>query len=152
MAQIIIGERVGKRGRLSLATNAVIFDEAGYVLLTQRQDNGFWCLPGGIMEPGESVAEAVVREVREETGLVVTPVHLVGVYSDPNLLVTYPDGTAYHPVVLCFRCEVLEGSLQLSAETIDVRFFPLDDLPPMVKPHYQRLKDTKAGRLAAFIR
>ncbi len=152
MPSMIVGDRVGRRGRVSLATSAVIFDGAGRVLLTQRRDSGLWCLPGGIMEPGESVSEAIVREVREETELNVTPEHLVGVYSDPNLLVTYPDGTAHHPVVLCFRCRADEGTPRLTEETRDVAFFSPDELPPLVTPHHQRLADARTGHLAAFIR
>ena len=152
MARFLTGERIGRRGRLSVAAVAIVCDDDGHVLLTRRQDNGLWCLPGGIMEPGESVAEAVAREVLEETGLVVTPVRLVGIYSDPNLLVAYPDGSKYHPVVLCFQCEVNEGRLRLSDETTDVGFFPLNDLPPVVQPQHRYLTDAQSGRLDAFIR
>ena len=152
MARMIVGERVGRRGRVSLATSAVIFDESERVLLTQRRDTGLWCLPGGIVEPGETVSEAVTRETREETGLVVTPVHLVGVYSDPDLLVGYPDGTQHHPVVLCFRCTIQAGTPALSPETTDIGFFEPDALPPIVPAHRQRLADARTGAAAAFIR
>ena len=53
------------------------------VLLQRRDDNGRWGLPGGSVEPGESVRTAVIREVHEETGLDVEPLRLIGVYSDP---------------------------------------------------------------------
>ena len=152
MPALIRGERVSRQGQLSLATSAVILDDEGRVLLTQRQDNGLWCLPGGIMHPGESVGEAVVREVQEETGLTVRPVHLIGVYSDPDLLVVYPEGPRQQPVVLCFRCEPVAGTLRLSEETVDAGFFPVDELPPIVEPHRQRLTDVTSGSTAAFIR
>ena len=149
---MIVEERVGRRGQLSLATTAVAFDADDRLLLVQRRDNGLWALPGGIMQPGETVAEAVAREVREETGFQVVPVHLIGVYSDPDLLVSYPDGTKHHPVVLCFRCEIRGGSADTGEETLDVGFFTLDDLPPLVPQHRQRLHDATAGVPAAFIR
>ena len=74
---------------------AVIFDDAGKVLLERRSDNGFWGLPGGAVEVGESVEQAVVREVMEETGLRVDVKRLIGVYSDPrhNNIHTYPSGS-----------------------------------------------------------
>jgi ADP-ribose pyrophosphatase YjhB (NUDIX family) len=65
------------------SVSAVIFDRRRRLLLQQRSDGGQWGLPGGSVEIGESVSDAVVREVREETGLTVTPRRLVGVYSDP---------------------------------------------------------------------
>ena len=69
MAQIIWGERAARAGRLTIGCAAVIFsDDRTAVLLTRRQDNGRWCLPGGHMEAGERADEACAREVREETG------------------------------------------------------------------------------------
>jgi 8-oxo-dGTP pyrophosphatase MutT (NUDIX family) len=72
---------IGVRARVS----AVIFDWPGRLLLQQRSDGGQWGLPGGCVETGESLHEAVVREVREETGLTVVPDRLVGVHSRPPL-------------------------------------------------------------------
>jgi hypothetical protein len=60
------------------AVSAVVVDDAGRLLLHCRQDNGLWVLPGGGLEVGESVGEAVVREVAEETGYQVEPMYVVG--------------------------------------------------------------------------
>jgi 8-oxo-dGTP pyrophosphatase MutT (NUDIX family) len=152
VARMIVADRASRHGQLSIATSAVVFDPSERVLLARRRDTGLWCLPGGIMEPGESVAEAVVREVREETGFVVAPVQLIGVYSNPDLLVSYPDGRKHHPVVLCFRCKLTGGGAELGEETLQVGFHPLHDLPPLVPQHHQRLEDARAGREAAFVR
>src|SRR5262245_3038067 len=78
--------------RIVPAVSAVVADEAGELVLQRRADNGLWALPGGVVEVGESVAQAVVREVKEETGLDVEPVGLVGVYSDPRHVIAYADG------------------------------------------------------------
>src|SRR5438034_11818350 len=77
--------------------SAIILTGEG-LLLQRRSDNRLWGLPGGGVEPGESVTEAVVREVREETGLEVVPLRLIGVYSSPEhgQIVTYPDGYVIH--------------------------------------------------------
>ncbi|MCX6030789.1 MAG: NUDIX domain-containing protein [Chloroflexi bacterium] len=72
MTQLLYGDRIGKTTILQVGCNAVIFDDARErVLLTQRADNGKWCLPGGRMETGESASEAGVREAWEETSLEV---------------------------------------------------------------------------------
>jgi 8-oxo-dGTP pyrophosphatase MutT (NUDIX family) len=152
MAEFIVGERVGREASLSVAVNAVVFNPAGEVLLTRRADNGLWCLPGGVMEPGESVVEAIEREVAEETGLRAEITRLVGVYSDPNLVVAYRDGGRYQPVVLCLQCEIMGGRMTLSTETTDIGFFPDGALPPLVPPHVQRLQDAWANQMEPFIR
>ena len=81
---------------------AIIFDDDGKVLLERRSDNGFWGLPGGAVEVGESVEQAVKREVMEETALLVEVKRLVGVYSDPlqHNISSYPDGNVTHWVTV----------------------------------------------------
>lgn len=84
MTNILYGDRVGKQGKLAIGCSAWIFDpETQQVLLVQRADNKKWAVPGGYMEPGESVAEACQREVLEETGVRVNVTHLIGVYNNP---------------------------------------------------------------------
>lgn len=56
----------------------------GKILLTKREDFEVWCLPGGAVDEGESLAQAAIREAREETGLEVELTRLVGVYSRPS--------------------------------------------------------------------
>lgn len=103
MAKIIEGERIGAEARLSVGCSAIVYDDAGEkILLTRRTDNGQWCLPGGAMEAGESLSEACIREVFEETGLHVRVLRLIGVYSTPHRIIQYRDGNRVHwwPTVL----------------------------------------------------
>ena len=82
------------------------------VLLRRRNIEpryGMWTLPAGFMELGESVAETVVREVLEETGLVVEPVRLIGVYSGRENQFTYPNGDAIQGCSSFFACRVIGG-------------------------------------------
>lgn len=139
---------MGKEGELRLGCSAVIFDDSRQkVLLTQRADNGHWCLPGGHMESGESAAEACEREVFEETGLKVRATRLLGVYSNPDQLVIYKDRNKAFFVVLNFEVEVLEGTPGLSEETTAFGWFTLAEMEtlPIHANHKSRVEDAMRG-------
>jgi ADP-ribose pyrophosphatase YjhB (NUDIX family) len=153
--QILYGPRFGRQGQLRLGCSAVLFDEKREkVLLTRRADNNLWCLPGGGVESGESVAEACEREFWEETGLKVRVKRLIGVYSNPDQLVIYPDGNKAFFVVLNFEVEALEGSLSLSSETTDFGYFSLNEMAdmPMHGKHMDRVADALLNTREAFIK
>ena len=125
------------------------------VLLQRRDDNGRWGLPGGGVDPGESVEAAVRREVREETGLHVEPVRLIGVYSDPanHQVMTYPDGNLVHYVSCAFECVVTGGTLACGDESLALDWFDPDGLPDDVMAVSRiRIRDALARQTAAFIR
>ncbi len=148
MTEILYGPRLGKEGQLRVGCSATIFDEKREkVLLTQRMDNGRWCLPGGHMESGESAAEACEREVWEETGLKVRAVRLLGVYSNPDQLVIYKDGNKAFFVVMNFEAQVLEGELGLSDETTAFGWFSLAEMEtmPIHANHKLRVEDALLG-------
>ncbi|RME90325.1 MAG: NUDIX domain-containing protein [Anaerolineae bacterium] len=149
MTRILYGDRIGQHGELRIGCSAIIFDETRRrVLLTRRADNGEWCLPGGAMEAGESVTEACEREVLEETGLRVRVTRLIGIYSNRDALVEYPDGNRAQIVVLSFEARVLGGELRLSNETTAVGFFPLDEIEAMTlfDHHKERIHHALANR------
>lgn len=155
MAKLIFGNRIGKHGKIILGCSAVIRDETGQkILLTQRTDNGRWCLPGGSLDPGESVEECCIREVFEETGLHINITRFTGVYSNPHLLVEYPDGNAFQIVALNFEVEVTGGELGLSNETTDYGYFSLDEMKSLdlMEHHLERIKDSIAKQAEPFIR
>lgn len=154
MTKVLFGERLSREGEIRLGCSAAIFDAAGRIFLTRRADNGQWCLPGGRMESGESVAEACEREVREETGLRVRVRRLVGVYSHPDQLVIYPDGTKAHIVALHFEAEVTGGEPALSDETTEFGYFTLEQLPGMdiMGRHRERVIDTLENHREALIK
>src|SRR4051794_35078965 len=71
------------------SVNTVTTEGSGRILLIKRTDNENWSLPGGAMEPGESITEAAVRETLEETGIRVEVTGLVGIYTNPHHVILY---------------------------------------------------------------
>lgn len=146
--EVLYGARLGKEGKLRAGCSAILFDEAREkALLTQRTDNGRWCLPGGAMEAGESAAEACEREVYEETGLRVRVKRLIGVYSNPDMLVIYPDGNKVTFIILSFEVELIAGELSLSDETTAFGYYSLQEMEnmPMHGQHKTRVEDALLG-------
>lgn len=135
--------------------NAQIFDDRGRVLLEQRSDNSWWGLPGGAVDVGESVSEAVLREVEEETGLTVTISRLIGIYSDPAgyTIGKYSDGNVVHWITTAFECERRRGELRVSDESTDLEYFATDRLPRNTVPgHRIQVQDALANKAVPFIR
>ena len=145
---------VSKARQLRPSVAAIITNDDGHVLLQRRSDNGLWGLPGGGVEIGESVSTAIVREVREETGLTVQIARLVGVYSDPRFqVVRYADGNVVHYINTLFVCRIVGGTLQTCEETLDLQFFDPAGLPEgMLASHRIRVQDAVANRPEGFIR
>ena len=155
MTKIIRGERVGKQGRIAVGCSAAVRDPTGkMILLVRRVDNGRWDVPGGYMDPGESVTEACAREVLEETGVQVRVGQLIAVYNSPNLLLEYPDGNRLQLVILHFAAERIGGALKISEETSEVGYFSRADIHGMDISEFgrQRIDDAFAAQPTPFIR
>lgn len=121
--------------RHSVSVAAAVLDDAGRVLAIRRADNGNWEPPGGILELGESIESGLVREVLEETGLVVEPLALTGAYK--NL--------ARGIVALVFRCRVAGGLLEPSDEARECRWLAADEVAQLMTEAYAvRLLDALA--------
>jgi 8-oxo-dGTP pyrophosphatase MutT (NUDIX family) len=120
--------RVGSARLLLPSVSAHVFDEQGRLLLVRQRDSGEWSTPGGLIEPDELPADAVVRETWEETGFLVRPVHVAGVYGGPQCIVRYPNGDETQYVIVAFRCDVVAGTAQPDhEETSAVEFFTQAD-------------------------
>lgn len=124
----------------------IIFDEQNRLLLQKRSDCEKWGFLGGMVEFGESVEEAAVREVKEESGLDVEVTSLYGVYS--KYFAEYTNGDKAQPIVHMFKARIIGGELiDKNDETLELKFFASDKIPPLFcKQHQDALNDIIAGR------
>ncbi|MEU5694851.1 NUDIX domain-containing protein [Actinosynnema sp. NPDC020468] len=112
-----------------VAVTAFVQDTRGRLLMIRRTDNDLYSIPGGAQDVGETIGHAVVREVKEETGLDVEPVDLIGVYSDPAHVIAYTDGEVRQEFSICFRARPLGGELRTSTESSEVLWVAREELP-----------------------
>jgi 8-oxo-dGTP diphosphatase len=124
---------------ITLTVDPIILTNDGVVLVKRSFDpyKDHWALPGGIVEYGETVEVAAVREAKEETGLDIKIEKLAGVYSDPN---RDPRG---HFVSVCFLCVPVGGALTTSVETKEVKIFSKEEIKSikLAFDHQKILKD-----------
>jgi 8-oxo-dGTP diphosphatase len=114
-----------------VGVGAVIVQDQRVLLIRRGQAPllGEWSLPGGVLECGETLREAVVREAREETGLVVETGEMLGVY---ERVIRGDDGRVrYHYVLIDFLCRPAGGELEAASDAADVRWFTRDQLPAL---------------------
>jgi ADP-ribose pyrophosphatase YjhB (NUDIX family) len=146
--------KIGTALIMTPGVTAIILNEQGEVLLQKRSDNHMWGMPGGAIDPGEDPADAVVREVREETGLEVVPERVIGVYGGKEAVVAYPNGDQVAVISILFLCRVVGGTLQLDDdETLELRYFPTDQLPSeMLSRHATRVMHAVANHSQTVFR
>ncbi|MEV6978672.1 NUDIX domain-containing protein [Kitasatospora sp. NPDC093806] len=139
---------VGTRMLWLSAVVAVVLDDDGRVLLVRRADDGSWTPPGGILDPGEQPADGAVRECLEESGVVAVPERLITVTVSPEI--TYPNGDRTQYLELIFRCRPVGGEVRIDEdETLEVGWYPLDDLPPLDEKELSWIRQAVAGRAEA---
>lgn len=127
--------------RVVLTVDAVISDDHGRVLVMERGTapfSGTWVLPGGLVDPGETVEEACIREVREELGLEVKLTGLIGIYSEPG---RDPRGSF---VSIAYRAEVVSGTPIITPEARSHRWLEPGEELPMGFDHARILADHRA--------
>jgi len=120
----------------SVTVDGVIIKNGKILLIKRRNEpfKGMWALPGGFVEYGERVEDAVIREIREETGLNARIKKLIGVYSDPK---RDPRG---HTISIVFLLEA-EGEAKGGDDAMEAKFFDLNNLPPLAFDHEKIIKD-----------
>ncbi|HUB37380.1 MAG TPA: NUDIX domain-containing protein [Streptosporangiaceae bacterium] len=130
---------------LWLSTAAgVVLDDDERVLLGRRSDTGIWALPGGIIEPGEEPADAAVREIFEETGVIAVPEALAAVTVCDQ--VTYPNDDIVRYLELLFQCRAHGGSARVNdSESIEVGWYALAGLPELSAGSLKRISQAVSG-------
>ncbi|QEU95157.1 NUDIX hydrolase [Streptomyces kanamyceticus] len=132
---------------------AVAVNEAGEVLLIHKTDNDLWALPGGGVEVGESVADAAVRETKEETGFDVEVTGLVGLYTNPGHVMAYDDGEVRQQFSICFTARIVGGEPRTSSESKEVAFIAPERLSELsIHPSMRmRIEHGLANRSQPYI-
>jgi 8-oxo-dGTP pyrophosphatase MutT (NUDIX family) len=127
---------IGKDLLIVAGAAGIVRDAEGRVLVLQRADGGQWDLPAGATDPGETPAETVEREVREECGLHVRATRLVGVFGGRRFRHTYPDGSRVEALVTVFECEQTGGELATQdGEIVAARYFAPAEMPALIYPY-----------------
>ena len=107
-----------------IAVSAFVLDDDERLLMIRRTDNGYYALPGGRHELGETMTQTVVRETEEETGITVEVTSLVGIYSNPDHVLAYDDGEVRQEFSICFRARPVAGAPRTSDESSEVVWVP----------------------------
>jgi 8-oxo-dGTP pyrophosphatase MutT (NUDIX family) len=129
------------------SATAVVFDARHRVLLGRRSDTGAWQLPGGIVDPAEQPADAAIREVFEETGVIAEPERLVAVSVTPAF--AYPNGDQVQYLDLLFRCRAVGGAARVNdAESSEVGWYAAAALPPVSERTLEFLSQAAADAVA----
>jgi 8-oxo-dGTP pyrophosphatase MutT (NUDIX family) len=134
-------QHVGHSLLLLPSVGALVRDAEGRLLLQRRADTGTWELPGGAIDPGEPPARALVREVWEETGLVVRPRRIVAVLGGgAEHRYLYPNGDVVEYTVILFTADVIRGTLRpRDAEASEARYLDATELTLVASPRLQAL-------------
>lgn len=111
-----------------IAVSAFVLDQDDQLLMIRRTDNGYYALPGGRHELGETMTQTVVRETEEETGIIVEATSLVGIYSNPDHVMAYDDGEVRQEFSICFRARPVRGTPRISDESSEVVWVPRKEL------------------------
>lgn len=116
-----------------VAVGGIVEDSKGNILLVKTK-NGGWVFPGGQVEVGENLTNALIREIKEESGIEVKVSHLIGIYSNTGIHKWY-DGITDVPtkVMLDFVCQPIGGELAISDETTDSRWIAKDEVLNLIK-------------------
>ena len=129
-------EKTTRRGEIQIrpGASAIVSNENDEILLEKRRDCNLWGIPGGRIEPGESITEGCKREFLEETGLEIEITGVVGIYTGPEKgfpLREYPDALV-QLIDIVLRGKKISGTLEVSSESHELNYFSRSELPPMV--------------------
>lgn len=120
----------------------ILYNEENGLLLEKRTDTGEWCTPGGALELGETLEEALKREVKEETNLDIVNPKLFEIKA--NVHMVYPNKDEVYYTDIVYEINEFYGDLKPDKESVELAFFPLHNLPENIMP-------TQIGYIQNFI-
>ncbi|MCP4325771.1 MAG: NUDIX domain-containing protein [Alteromonadales bacterium] len=132
-----IRSKIGSSTLMIPSVAAVIFNDNNEIIL-QEKSNEPWSLPAGMIDPGESPRDAIIREVREETGLMVKPTKVLGVFGGKEFSYTYPNGHQVEYTIILMLCEKVSeetSSEPLDSETVSLKYYSKESMPPLALPY-----------------
>jgi ADP-ribose pyrophosphatase YjhB (NUDIX family) len=130
-----------KANSLVPSVNVVMVNDVGEILMIRRTDNDNWAVPGGAIDLGESVAQAAVRETREESGIECEITGLVGIYSDPKHVLLYTsNGEVRQEFSIVLTARPLSGQPTPSSESSEVRWVPVSEVREFTMDRSMRIR------------
>jgi 8-oxo-dGTP pyrophosphatase MutT (NUDIX family) len=123
---------------------AIVQDDQGRVLMIHKTDNNKWALPGGGHEIGESIADTVIREVKEETGYDVEVETITGTYTNPGHVMAYDDGEVRQQFSMAFRARLVGGDRRTSSESDEVEWVTAEQIEALDLHPSMRLRISHA--------
>lgn len=121
---------VGHSLVMTVGCGVLVENDKGQLLLQRRSDTGEWCVPGGALEPGETYIEAAKRELKEETGILVSDLKLFGLYSGADREIHYPNGDVVYSLSVIFITKNFSGEISSpDGEALEHRFFDRESIP-----------------------
>jgi len=115
---------------------AVIRNDRQEILFIRKPGETLWGLPAGAIEPGETPSRALRREVYEETGLMVNPVRIIGVFGGAKYKYSYSNGDQVEYLAVVFECSIVKGTPRgLDGEVEELGFFREEELPEIAIPY-----------------
>lgn len=143
---------VGHEPLIGLGATTLVFNEKKEILLNLRSDTNTWGIPGGSMELYEDIRETAIRELKEECGIEAENLELVDVLSGKEYYFEYPNGDKMCTVIVLFKVLNYKGKIKISDdESKDLRFFSMDNLPPLESRAESIIKRILSGEIKVAI-
>lgn len=143
-------EKVGNEILQIPSVAAIIRNESGEILFVKSKNSDIWGLPAGAIDLGETPAEAVIREVFEETGLNISTEKIVGIFGGEKFRHTYPNGDKVEYLTVVSECKITGGNLEnKDGEIIELEYFAVEEIPELAIP-YPKSIFTETGSVTYF--
>ncbi|MGR9047851.1 NUDIX hydrolase [Halobacillus faecis] len=137
---------IGTQPLVVAGSTILVGNDRGELLFQYRKDTKEWGLPGGAMEPGETLEQTAIRELGEETGLVAEDVQQVATFSGEDFFYQYPNGDEVFNVIACFVASEIRGELRADdEETLELRYFSRESLPENIDKRARIILERVSG-------